>query len=773
MPELFLLLAVGYFFIILLTLFKRGSRGRIARSLIFYVLFALIGVVFQYLFKKGVIAARDTPTVKWFPHLFILFLSIWFVSLSRDFLALRIKSNLWVIFGFCWLVAVIFTIALLTSRPEILTSGLQQQTLFMILIVLGYILMMGGVAILTVSAYRLAKTPLHRNRILYWVLGLTCTVCGDILVFTGAGIAGSTLRLIGTFFVAYVLLIYDLADALQAGIRALFYLIVSIISLFVYTLVFILARAILQNRTDNPVVFWVALAVLLVVIINPLLRRITDGLRRLVMGAGYNTSNAVREYSLRISNIVDLEVLATAILDTLHKNLDIHKGHLFLVDEVNEEGRIFYNLRVVKTADETEAQKEENRIEEKKSLEKRESTSEAQGDTHEVMELTMPEKTLDGRLGSESPIALYFTQTHHALRQYDLDYALVFKQVPPEEREWLTALDADVCVPIYDKMGWTALLVLGPKASGQPYTKEDVTLLSTLADQTAVALENARHFTDLLKLNEDLQKTYTALEKANQQLREVDELKSAFIGVITHEMRTPFANLQFNLQILEMYGKDHLLPEQKDQLVQLSKGVNTARKMVDNLITLASFFSRQIVLIPEEIDFKELMRITFPPLKEMADEKNITFQVDIVGKLTPVQGDRNLLADALYQMVHNAIKFTRDGGKVWVSCWTTVDSFFFDVRDTGGGIPQEKLTDIWKSFTQTADPLRRGLEGLGLGLALVKNIVTAHAGEVWVESHVGSGSVFGFKIPLKKGDNSKVEVEQVVKEETEGSPQPS
>ena len=121
------------------------------------------------------------------------------------------------------------------------------------------------------------------------------------------------------------------------------------------------------------------------------------------------------------------------------------------------------------------------------------------------------------------------------------------------------------------------LFVLGPKASGHPYSKEDVNLLSTLADQTAVALENARHFADLLKLNEDLRRTYAALEKANQQLREVDELKSAFIGVITHEMRTPFANLQFNLQILEMYGKDHLLPEQRNQLVQLSKGVNSAQ----------------------------------------------------------------------------------------------------------------------------------------------------------------------------------------------------
>jgi signal transduction histidine kinase len=762
MAEFYLLLALGYLFIIFLTMYKRGSRGRIARSLIFYALFLVVWGVIQYLAQKGALGSQSTSAVKWLPRLGVLFLAIWFLSLSRDFLALRVKSDWWVIFGFCWFFAVIITMTILSSRPELLPSGFHQDTLFLILIVTGYALMMGCAAILTVSAYRMAKAPLHRNRNLYWVLALSCTVCGDVLVFTGLGIAGGALRLIGTFFAAYVLLIYDLADALQAGIRLLYYFIISILSLVVYILVFVLARAILENQINDPLVFWVALAVLLVVFINPLLRLASGGIGRMMMGSGYNTSNAVRTYSLRISNILDLEALATAALDTLHETMDIHKGHLFVVDDVNEEGRFFYNLRVVKTAEATEAEREESQMEVKKSLEQEEPASEEQNSTLESVKAVLPEKSLDGRLGSESPIALYFTQTHHALRQYDLDYSLMFQEVPAEEREWLTALEADVCVPIYDKRGWTGLFVLGPKASGHPYSKEDVNLLSTLADQTAVALENARHFADLLKLNEDLRRTYAALEKANQQLREVDELKSAFIGVITHEMRTPFANLQFNLQILEMYGKDHLLPEQRAQLVQLSKGVNSARTMVDNLITLASFFSRQIELVPEEIDFKDLMRTTFPPLKEIADEKNITFQVDIVGKLSPVMGDRNLLANALYQLVHNAIKFTRDGGKVWVSCWTTVDGFFFDVKDTGVGIQPDKLKDIWTSFTQTADPLRRGLEGLGLGLALVKNIVTAHGGEVWVESKPGSGSVFGFKVPLAAGGKAKVVEEQAV-----------
>jgi len=181
-----------------------------------------------------------------------------------------------------------------------------------------------------------------------------------------------------TFFAAYVLLTYDLADALQAGIRILF------------------LRSFLSSRSQSTFWFfpWRARSWK----IEPINRLCFGGVgcnsggvhQSLAApdrqwnwadghGRGYNTSSAVREYSLRISNILDLEVLATAALNTLHKNLNVHKGYLFLVDEVNEEGRIYYSLRVVKTADETEAQKEESQMEQNEPLEQKELPSEEQG----------------------------------------------------------------------------------------------------------------------------------------------------------------------------------------------------------------------------------------------------------------------------------------------------------------------------------------------------------------------------------------------------------
>ena len=277
-------------------------------------------------------------------------------------------------------------------------------------------------------------------------------------------------------------------------------------------------------------------------------------------------------------------------------------------------------------------------------------------------------------------------------------------------------------------------------------------LLSTLANQTVAALQNARLFSDLQRLNTDLRQTYQALEEANRQLRDLDEMKSAFISVITHEMRTPLANMGFSLQVLEKGGIQNLLPEQREQLEQISGGMKSSRSMIDNLITLAALLNKQVDLVLEKFDFQEVLDWVATAFVEKAQEKQLNYKVDKIGDVILI-GDRKLLIIAVNQLIENAIKFSYPEGSVWVSCWTTADALWLDVRDTGQGIPKEKLDKVWQSFTQLqADSARRGVEGLGLGLSLVKLIIIAHGGQVFVESEVNSGSVFGFRIPLKGPD---------------------
>jgi signal transduction histidine kinase len=150
------------------------------------------------------------------------------------------------------------------------------------------------------------------------------------------------------------------------------------------------------------------------------------------------------------------------------------------------------------------------------------------------------------------------------------------------------------------------------------------------------------------------------------------------------------------------------------------------------------------------MDFRSVLAEALSPLEIAAQEKLIRFRVNVIGDVFQVIGDRRMLKQVVYELVNNAIKFTGQGGEIFISCWTSAHALCFDVQDSGVGIPAEKLNLVWNSFNQLqSDPVLRGVEGLGLGLALVRYIIKAHGGFAWVESEPGHGSVFGFQTPLR------------------------
>jgi signal transduction histidine kinase len=126
----------------------------------------------------------------------------------------------------------------------------------------------------------------------------------------------------------------------------------------------------------------------------------------------------------------------------------------------------------------------------------------------------------------------------------------------------------------------------------------------------------------------------------------------------------------------------------------------------------------------------------------------------VSGDVPLVDGDRDRLSDVVYHLAQNAIKFNRPGGQVKIACQSAPEYVVVEVSDTGVGIPEAKLATMWEDFTQAADPLRRGVEGLGLGLPLVKYVVTAHGGQTWANSEEGRGSTFGFSIPIKSAHHT-------------------
>lgn len=233
-----------------------------------------------------------------------------------------------------------------------------------------------------------------------------------------------------------------------------------------------------------------------------------------------------------------------------------------------------------------------------------------------------------------------------------------------------------------------------------------------------------------------------------QHLEEQNRVKAAFIRRMTHELRSPFVAAGFAVQLLRRYAEYGMLAELRQQIESLDGALLEGRHLIDSMITYASLVSRQGPLRRELLAVAPLVHEATAHLRALAEVREVQLIYDLPADLPPLLADRADLAEAIGHLVHNAIKFNRQGGRALVACRAAGGWLSLTVEDTGRGIEPAKLHMIWQAFGQAADDERRGIEGMGLGLALVSHVVAAHGGEVAATSRPGQGSTFGFRIPL-------------------------
>lgn len=296
------------------------------------------------------------------------------------------------------------------------------------------------------------------------------------------------------------------------------------------------------------------------------------------------------------------------------------------------------------------------------------------------------------------------------------------------------ALRSVMCIPLVLRGEPIGVLYADNPIQKGIFKQDSLPIINAFAQQTAIAIQNARLF--------------TALEQANRSLNEANRLKSEFLSVISHELKTPFSGIGLALQVFPRYGLDHLTPDQRKVWDELVKGVEQAQKLTTNLVNYAGLLSKQGQLNRQPIDLYQLINDVCFDAQRMATSRNITLTEDIPLELTYPNGDFDRLSEALWHLIQNAIQYTKSGGSVTVTALKTKAEVRIAVQDTGVGIPEEHQARIWEAFEQINDSLRRGVEGLGLGLPLVRYVALAHGGEVVLESTVGVGSTFTLVLPL-------------------------
>jgi len=241
----------------------------------------------------------------------------------------------------------------------------------------------------------------------------------------------------------------------------------------------------------------------------------------------------------------------------------------------------------------------------------------------------------------------------------------------------------------------------------------------------------------------------TELEKANQELRKIDEMKSEFVSVASHELRTPLSAIKNAVQLM-LQGRTGEINENQTKFLSMAeRNINRLTSILNSLLDLSKIESGKIEMKFEELDLKSSIEFILSSLKPQTDGKSIQFKMEIPEKLPSVYGDREKVEQILTNLVGNAIKFTPEGGRIGVNCSVTDDSqpkLMVEFWDTGIGIDPATLERIGTRFYR-ADQVR-SREGAGLGLSIVKAICDAHQGRLGIESQLGKGTCVSIAFPI-------------------------
>ncbi|MCY6483078.1 PAS domain S-box protein [Clostridium aestuarii] len=271
----------------------------------------------------------------------------------------------------------------------------------------------------------------------------------------------------------------------------------------------------------------------------------------------------------------------------------------------------------------------------------------------------------------------------------------------------------------------------------------------------------SRDITETKKIRELRNKIEENIKRLNEAAK-YEKFRTEFFSNISHEFRTPLNVMLGAVQLMNMYLRDvpNLKCYKKFKELNNSVKQNCYRlvRLVDNLIDITRIDSGFLELNLKNCDIVKITKDITLSVSEFAKLKSLKleFNSDIDSKITAC--DPNKIERILLNLLSNAIKFTKEEGKISINIKSEKDSVIIAVKDTGIGIKEENIKDIFERFKQVNKSLTRENEGSGIGLSLVEALVKMHNGHIWVESEYGRGSEFTIKLPIGIIEDSNDEV---------------
>ena len=307
---------------------------------------------------------------------------------------------------------------------------------------------------------------------------------------------------------------------------------------------------------------------------------------------------------------------------------------------------------------------------------------------------------------------------------------------------------------ILEEQNITSLLVLPVYVSGKvngfigldnvedtgKWSMDDVTVLGSVANIIGSAVGQKEAQEELNERNKKLRKAY-------DELKTMESLKYEFISNLSHELRTPLNSIQGYSEILIDSQIGPLNAKQTRSVTAINNGSKRLNTLIDSLLYMASVLAGKTRYQFDPIQMENVIDNTLIHHNYEAAKKKITFRKEVSGKLPMILGDVYFLPQLLYKLVDNSIKFTPENGNVTISGKEEGNGVHIEVKDTGIGIPADKLENIFQMFYQVDGSSTRRYGGNGLGLHIAKKVVDSHNGRIWIETTEGKGTSVHIFLP--------------------------
>ena len=550
-----------------------------------------------------------------------------------------------------------------------------------------------------VRAYKDVDSSFRRNRATLILLGTLVSLAGGFIDFARFILArlvpaadlvypmGIPANMIFALMLGTSIVRYRLFDVNVAVKKGAIYLILW----GVVTSVLIVAEQWADWEQVNPLFIVLPLGFVMTLLVSPLGQRLEETLERVMFARRRGCYETLLDLSKRMGTILDFGRLMETLVHGLVRGVPVTHCALMIYDASRSAFAVY---------------REENNV-------------------GEGVGVTV--------IPVDSPIVQWLNQTGRLLVKEEVklnpEIAEYFETAEGELEE----IRASLIVPLKIENKLTGILLVGEKLSGEIFDGQELEVLSVLANQVAISLENAR--------------LYEELSSSNAQLMQASRLKSQFLASMSHELRTPLNSIIGFSKVLLNRLDGELTERQEVYIRSVHNSGTHLLQLINGILDFSRIEAGKLEMISEELDLYELVDECIESSMPLARGKQVKLEKNVPLELPRLSADRTKVKQILLNLLSNALKFTTQG-RVLVGVVAEPNAMRISVSDTGVGIRQQDLTRLFEPFQQLDNPIARGTGGTGLGLAISKKFVELHGGRIWAESRENQGSTFHFTLPL-------------------------